>query len=401
MMIVQIVGILAGCVTLFIITVMLFIVVAGHKSENRFYKIQKDFVSDDPDIRAVAALQLGDLAPSYSPRTTERKEPEYYPYLQPSASLLAVALNVETNHKVRIALEEAVKTMLNLASNEIGGRLKEYVVDTFANANQTALENYIKSLACYLASQSQEDHSRLMEKCALVSPFCGDNLRFNQEIVQVLCATEKFKAEMEVQRAWRASTTVDEEQKRKDAMLLANVQDAASRLISTRDAFAFSAPMRSERMGGHFKQQFLAGAELRYGYLKETDFEGAFFIGANLYSANISHANFDHAFLTFANLTYTYWEETSLVGANLQGAQFDLASLPFVRLTSAKVAQSNLNDARTVSASWKKADFSLENGKDEDLYNKMVEKFEMVPESYQDEYRYWEENTENWRTTND
>jgi uncharacterized protein YjbI with pentapeptide repeats len=150
-------------------------------------------------------------------------------------------------------------------------------------------------------------------------------------------------------------------------------------------------------VGVHFKQQFLAGADLQYGYLKETDFEGAFFIGANLDTANISDANFNHAFLTFANLTFSNGYGTSLVGTNLQGAKFDQAILPFVRLTSAKVAQSNLNDARIVSASWKEADFSTDNGKDEDLYNKMVEKFGMVPKSYEDEYRYWEENTENWR----
>jgi hypothetical protein len=283
-----------------------------------FLEVQTRFASPDDKTRAVAALQLGALALRPLPSATnETVDDANYPNFIPTATQLAVALQMEQNADVRAADRESLRKMIAFAAAGQNSDWQYTLANQLANSNRRLARTFTESLGRYASVNDVRDVTTL-RTLATVAPF-SPQPDTTMIALRDLMKTDDFQGDRRIGARLRDSLT-PEMRRTGDASLLSAVQVSAARLIDSRDALADA--LRSLKPGDAapavsllpstkaptkqtLKLQgcYLAGANLWEAYLGNADVTGANFTGANFKHSHLTGANLESSVRLHSSIT--------------------------------------------------------------------------------------------------
>lgn len=287
----------------------------------QYNEVQGRFGSPDARTRAVAALQLADLAlQRKASADSDAPDDAGYPYFSPTGTQLALALQMEENPDVRAADRDALQKLLAFARANGKTDWQIALANRIADANRRTARSLTEDLGRYGAINDVTDAATL-QALATVAPFAAQP---DDTILGLrdLMATRDFRADRRIGARLRSALPADL-RRTGDAALLSAIQAKALHLIDTRDALAEAlrspkpAPAPAGAGNGMPKLPKLAllppgGAETPTETLR---LQSCFLAGANLWGASLGGAEVTGANFGGANLKYA-----DLRGANLPAA---------------------------------------------------------------------------------
>jgi uncharacterized protein YjbI with pentapeptide repeats len=401
--------------------------------EEQFNDIQNRLSSDNPSMRANAALRLAQLAETLRPgsETTDHTL-ENNPFFPRATSQLCIAFNMEKDSGVRTAIRDALKNLERFASNKSGEILLHFLINMLADVNRTAHRNFIKALAEFWVAQPDPDTEKVWEQLAIATSSYQNEL--NRQVLEDQMRPDKFrntfKNDCHIFRGLRLAVTDYSERKKADMLLISRLQESVERLMQLNKLLADCLMKRledkpieldatflvgawlngarlngasfvhSQLQGAQLLQTWLQGANLMHAQMQQANLYGAHLEGAQLYSANLFGAIINGAHLQNARLEWAKLERVqlehaqlqgawlyntellnanlrgaNLEGAQMHGAQLKGADLTWAQLHNAWVVDSTLYEAEYVDESWQSAFLQLFLHKGVEFYNLMEAKF--------------------------
>jgi len=293
----------------------------------QFRETQARFGNPNDQTRAIAALQLADLATAPKPTAEgDAASDANYPRFRPVCVQLAVALPMEQNAGARTAQLAALQKLAAFAKEKKNAAWQRSFANQLADANRQTARTFTDALARYAAA-NDASRPQTLAVLATVAPFTPDPVLAQTTLTDFMAASD-FQAGKRIGVRLREAAT-GEQRRTGDALLLASVRNRATHLADTRDALAnalraldapppapgvvadraakalpslpnapalpqlaspASAPAQTpERL--RLQNCFLAGADLRGAFLHNADLSGANLTGANLVGANLVTAN--------------------------------------------------------------------------------------------------------------
>ncbi len=275
---------------------------------SQFTEVQTRFGSPDARTRAVAALQLADLALLPKPAAGGSAfDEENYPRFASTGAQMALALQMEQNPDVRAALGQATRKLTAFAG-EKNTAWQYALANQLADTNRRVKQSLTRALARYAAANDVTQPPTL-QVLATIAPFVA-RPETTTVVLKDVMATEQFRADKRIGIRLRDALT-PEQRRAADASLLATLQVRAAHLVDSRDALADAlralkpasepAPTLlpgAKKQTRHTLQLadcFLSGADLRGAFLKNADVARADLNGANLAGADLTAANVEAA----------------------------------------------------------------------------------------------------------
>lgn len=277
---------------------------------SQFTEVQTRFGSPDAKTRAVAALQLSDLAllPKPAAGGSSTFDEENYLHFAPTGAQMALALQMEQDPNVRAAMSGAVRKMIGFAGEKKNTSWQYALANQLADANRRVKQSLTRALARYAAANDVTQPPTL-QVLATIAPFVA-RPETTTVVLKDVMATEQFRADKRIGIRLRDALT-PEQRRAADASLLATLQVRAAHLVDSRDALANAlralkpasepAPTllpSAKKQTRHTLQLadcFLSGADLRGAFLKNADVARADLNGANLAGADLTTANVEAA----------------------------------------------------------------------------------------------------------
>ncbi|MES2460920.1 MAG: pentapeptide repeat-containing protein [Armatimonadota bacterium] len=287
---------------------------------SEFNEIESRLASPDDKTRAVAALQLADLAVRPKPSASgDAFDNDNYPFFLRTGTQMAVALGMEQSPEVRAAYREALRKMIAFADTNENAAWQYGLANQLADANRRVTRTFVESLGRYGAVNDTRQASTL-QALATVAPFATP---MDTTIIGLrdLLGSEGFQASRRVGARLRNAEPGDQ-RVRSDAALLSTVQANALRVMDTRDALAdslrtlkpiaeaaatatapvpalalpLSLPGATPKAAApvptlKLQNCYLAGANLWEAHLTGADVSGTSFMGANLKHADLTGVN--------------------------------------------------------------------------------------------------------------
>ncbi len=344
--------------------------------ESLFTDILNRFASENPIIRANAAIRLAEMARKNWPGRPEEKLPENFPFFPDAASQLAAALYMEEHRAVRDEVVKALGRMTQFAKQD-DQALLHLLIRELADANRSAKAAFVEALA---------------EGCSRVEKVTTEDLRplipfasfCSLDEISWAClfslANSKECRAAAITKAIRRKAQTEDERRQADLRLLPDIQSCADRLLATRDALAtalsalaapadlpsnatqrsewkrtvplmlkgcflvdaklFDAQLQGADLQGAFLQQAnLARTQLQHALLMQAECQGAYLADAQANGATFTETQLQHAYLVGAQVREAFLGWANLLEANLCGADFTGADLAGARLFGARVEE--------------------------------------------------------------
>lgn len=341
--------------------------------ESSFADILNRFASENPIIRANAAIRLGEIAQKQWPGKSERETLDNYPFFPNATAQLAAALQMEHNKAVRDEVEKALARTAIFAEQD-NQLLLYLLVRELSDANRNAKYAFREALA-EGTSRVENVTSEQLRPLIPFASFCEreeDSLSY----LQALADSNECKRAATA-KAIRRKGLTDEARKEGDLKLLPDIEASAKRLISTRDALAtalraLAAPRKSwwaapypkgwkRRLPFALDECFLAGAKLEGAHLQGLQIRQVALHGADLKMADLQCADLSFAQLNGATMFGAFLQDTTLENAQLQraflqGARLHGAGLFFAQAQGASFARTDLREANLAGADFTGAD---------------------------------------------
>lgn len=338
--------------------------------EEQFNDIQNRLSSENPSMRANAALRLAQLAETLRPGSeTTDYTLQNNPFFARAVSQLSIALNMEKDLGVRAAIVDAIKNLTLFAADKPNEYLLSFLINTLADANRTAYRNFIKVLAAFWVARTNDE--KTWEQLSVVASFCEDT-DLNKAVLIGQIVTPDFQNDAHVLKELWEATNDCVERRRAEANQLVQVQESVHCLKQTQRTLTLCLKRRDETHGVILlRDTFLVGADLKFVQLQR----------ANLYCAQVQGADLSFAHIQGAHMTLARLQGADLNGAQLQGAdltdsQLTGAKFRGTRLQNTVVYASDLDQAVDVDEGWREAIFEDWLGEeDTELYQRMEARF--------------------------
>jgi uncharacterized protein YjbI with pentapeptide repeats len=373
-----------------------------------FTDILNRFASENPIIRANAAIRLGEIAyrkvrrtdwlswmpfdrrvrtPTTVPAAVETDETEP-PFFGRTIAQLAAALHMEEHAAVRAEIGRALERIADKAGDEKSASLT-LLIEELAGANKRALGSMCDILGQAIASPAKDVARPALEALSAVARFCKPTyIREDRDGAQRHCL-EQLTRTSEYDHAAAVYSSIRHPQGHKvqlemEEQLLMDIKSRAERLRDTQRALANAAshlhqptnlptswPLieRSEKPWQRqppmvLDHSFLAGAES----LAERHFEGismefsmaqgSDFHTTKMQGARLTAVGFDYANLKGADLRGAVLSRASCNGANLSSADMQNVSMYEAKLKRAYLGLTKLNGSSLRFADFSGADLS-------------------------------------------
>jgi uncharacterized protein YjbI with pentapeptide repeats len=380
---------------------------------DEFTDILNRFSSENPIIRANAAIRLGEMAgrevpaeyrflPAIGltapekPRGVEgngqKSNPVVYPFFSRAVAQLAAALHMEEHSAVRAEVGQSLSRLADQTAAQKPSDLM-LLIHELARANRRAKTNVCELLSKALACPANEVKAPAVHSLSKVATFCEYDL-FKGELAQLSCLNKlvlskeygrvaEFYKSIKPSQGDRVLLELSEE-------LMMEIKQSVERLIDVRDALqatlvhlpepkdlpeVWKVPNISE---GSWQRHpnvkldgcFVAGIKLDNKHLEGISFEGvvaqgssfkkASLQGAKFALAGLQCADFGHSDLRGAYCIFVEAESANFWGANLKNsymaeAHLEHADFTFADLDGADLTEATLNNAELHHASLREA----------------------------------------------
>lgn len=276
---------------------------------SQFTEAQTRLGSPDAKTRAVAALQLADLALLPKPTAGGGAfDAENYSRFASTGAQMALALQMEQNPDVRAALGQATQKLTAFAGEKKNMAWQYALANQLADANRRVKQSFTQTLARYAAA-NEVTKPPTLRVLSTVAPFAA-RPETTMVVLKGVMATDRFRADKRIGIRLRDAQTFAQ-RRAADASLLAAVQLRATHLVDSRDALADAlralkpasepaptlpaAATKQSKRTLQLADCFLCGADLRGAFLNNADVTGADVNGALLAGADLTMANVEAA----------------------------------------------------------------------------------------------------------
>ena len=294
--------------------------------EAQFNEAEARFGSPEEKTRAIAALQVAELALRPRPTGSAAATEENYPHFSSTGAQLALALGMEGNADVRAALRQGLRKLTAFAGEKGNPAWQVALTNQLAEANRRVQRSFGESLGRYSVSHDLNQAAPL-QTLAVLAPFSSER-ETTMLAIRDFTRTPAFQADKQIGAALRQAAPADG-RPQADATLIATLQAQAAHLIDVRDALAEALRVKPAVAAATTPLALPAGLpaiSLPAGLPGATASSGAaakptlnltdtFLAGANLWQAHLAGAEVTGANFTGANLKHT-----DLTGANLDKA---------------------------------------------------------------------------------
>ena len=380
--------------------------------EKEFKDVQDRFASMDAKTRAIAALQLAELAQEPLPgKPVAPFKAASYPFFARAALQFALILPIEQDVEARRAIIKALERLVAFAKgrNETKSESQILLVDIaneFAQGNRAAKDTFIRAMAEYSVVAGIEGKGKAkqldLNLVASLAPFCDraeTTIICLRELIQegetrndegAVTTQSKYEVQRKVfeEKQYRFGKKKEEDE---NALRLPALETAAEQLIDMRDALAIvlthdglktpsDYPLMATESWNQYEEanENIESARTREAWLKANTarqnamkkitmilsfwkrrlplmLNQCFLSGADLHSACLPGANLVRVQLHGANLKGAQLQRSDLNEAQLQEANLDEAQLQSANLNGVQSQGANFNGAQLESADFRRA----------------------------------------------
>lgn len=357
--------------------------------------LSKDFVAEKELARINAAIGLASIAlrpdpkrlfeeslsPDAAPKTST-----YYPWYERIASQLVAALHIYQEPRARAQVRSAIRRLATIDDSK-GQPLLHFLIHQLADANRTAYQTFIETLAD-ITSSKKDLTLRQLARSITVFDKSSRNFRCLRELIR----SEKFTLS---QRSKLDSVIVQESFKDDDyknqAMTLRLLRISSEQLTDTRDAISdclnrgirkvkwtnielsplsdedirsseyisdFSDSLATALLGTSeliLSGTFLQGIKFRGAQLQFADFSYAQLQYSSFDSVNMQFGNFDYCSLKNANFVQSNLQCVSAHGSQLSRSQFSRVNLQCSNFDRSDLAHAKIRDCNFDAVSMRAA----------------------------------------------